>query len=261
MESRIVPLYFPQGVDKFLASGSSSFIGRLNEKMVLKYPRVVGEDWDRLVLEARIYKALGRHPRIIACFGIDERGLKLEYAPKGTVRNLLRNSHPDGEIPLHTRLKYARQAAEAVAYMHTKNVIHCDISTRNFLLDDNLDLKLSDFQGVYTDFDGRVYNGYALENAKSYLPRPPNHSDVKSDIFALGTAIYEIMVGHEPFPELDEDIEEEEIERRYREGHFPSVQGVLGGHIIQKCWSLTYDSTIACVDDLLNLERLSGGGE
>lgn len=204
-------------------------------KAVLKYPRVAGEDWDRLVTEARIYKTLGSHPRIIACFGIDERGLKLEYAPKGTVRDLLRNSTCNEAIPRQDRLKYSRQAAEAVAYIHTRNVIHCDISTRNFLLDENLDLKLSDFQGVSVEPDGRIINGYAVEIVKSYLPRPQNHSDIKSDLFALGTAIYEIMTGHEPFPELDEDIDEEEIERRYKEGSFPSVNGVLRGHIIRKC--------------------------
>ena len=72
MESRIVPLYLPNGVDKVIGFGSTSFIGRLNDKAVLKYPRVVGEQWERFVIEERMYKALGSHPRIITCFGLDE---------------------------------------------------------------------------------------------------------------------------------------------------------------------------------------------
>jgi hypothetical protein len=72
-----------------------------------------------------------------------------------------------------------------------------------------LNVKLSDFQGIYIDENGMVFNGHALENVKAYLPRPSDRSDAKSDLFALGTAIFEIMVGHEPFPELDELDDEE----------------------------------------------------
>ncbi|KAK7177335.1 serine threonine-protein kinase [Paraphaeosphaeria sporulosa] len=238
MEGRVVPLYFPEGVDKVIGFGSSSFIGRLDNTTVSKYPRIVGEQWDRLAIEHRIYDALGSHPRILACYGMDERGLKLEYAARGSVRDLLRDSNAALSLTRRVRVRWCRQAAEAIAYIHTKNVIHCDISTRNFLLDKKLDVKLSDFQGIYIDQNGTLFNGHALENVKSYLPRPSTRSDAKSDLFALGTAIFEIMVGHEPFPELDELDDEEEIEKRYIKGRFPALDGVLGGQVIHKCWSL-----------------------
>lgn len=257
MESRIVPLYLPEGVDKVIGFGSSSFIGRLDDQTVLKYPRVVGEHWDRFVIEQRIYNALGPHPRIIACFGLDERGLKLEYATRGTVRDLLRNPDYTCSITSSDRIRWSRQAAEAVAYIHTKNVIHCDISTRNLLLDKNFDVKLSDFQGIYVDQNGTLFNGHALENVKAYLPRPPTSSDEMSDLFALGSAIYETMTSHEPLPELDELDDEEEIEKRYTEGQFPALDGVFGGHIIYKCWSLTYSEVNTCVKELRALEDCS----
>lgn len=255
MESRIVPLYLPNGVDKVIGFGSTSFIGRLNNRAVLKYPRVVGEQWERFVIEERMYKALGSHPRIITCFGLDGRGLKLEYAPNGTLRDFLRGSNSSGFDSPKDRLRWSRQAAEAIAYIHTKNIIHCDISIRNFLLDRDMNMKLSDFQGLYVDPHGVTFNGFALENVKSYLPRPSTHSDQKSDLFALGTAIYEIMTGHEPFPDLDELEDEEEIEKRYIKGRFPVLDDVLGGHIIYKCWSLAYEKVDACVEGLKALEE------
>ena len=43
IESRVVPLYLLEGVDKVIGFRSSSFIGRLNYKIVLKYLRVIGE--------------------------------------------------------------------------------------------------------------------------------------------------------------------------------------------------------------------------
>ena len=258
MQSRLVPLRLPSGVDKVIGFGSSSFIGRLGDEVVLKYPRVDGEQWERFVIEERIYNALGPHPRIVTCYGLDERGLLLEYATMGTVRHRLRDQNAAKSITHTVRLKWCRQAAEAVAYIHRKNVIHCDISTRNFLLDQDEDVKLSDFQGIYVDPKGVTFNGFALENAKSFLPRSPTSiSNKKSDLFALGTAIYETMTGHEPFPELDEnnDQDEAEIEKRYTEQNFPVLDHILGNNVIQKCWSLAYETSEACLEELAALEE------
>ena len=252
MEGRIVPLYLPEGVDKIIGFGSSSFIGRIDDRIVLKYPRVPGEHWSRLEVEGAIYETLGPHPRIIACFGLDERGLKLEYATMGTVREFLGRS---GCVTPKMRLKWCRQAGEALAHVHAKQVVHCDVSTRNFLLDKSLDVKLSDFQGLCTTSSGATMYGLALENPKSFLPRPADRSDRISDLFALGTAIYEIVTGHEPYPDLDELDDEEEIEKRYEGGQFPDLDDVLGGQIIQRCWSLAYRNVDSCVEDLADLEK------
>jgi serine/threonine protein kinase len=255
MSERTVSLYHPPGVSKVIGFGSSSFIGLLGADIVLKYPRIKEEQGDRFNIEARIYKALGSHPRILAFYGFDERGLQLEHAKNGTVRDLLRDPSRARHLTTRDRIRLCQQAAEAVAYIHTKKVIHCDISTRNFLLDENLDVKLSDFQGIYTDPDGAIWNGQALENVKAYLPRPSNHSDESSDLFALGSAIYEIMVGHEPFPELDELDDEDEIEERYQDKRFPSVDSVVGGDIILRCWSLVYEQVNVCSKDLKTVEN------
>lgn len=145
MDGRTMYSYMPEGVSSILSISSSSSIGLLDSKTVLTYPHVPGEGWDRFVIEERIYNALGSHPRIICCYGLEDRGLKLEYACKGSVSSYLCNS----EVLRTDRLRWSRQAAEATAYIHTKNVIHCDINTNNLLLDANLNVKLADFQGIY----------------------------------------------------------------------------------------------------------------
>jgi hypothetical protein len=118
-----------------------------------------------------------------------------------------------------------------------------------------LDLKLSDFQDLYLDPHGPTLNGFALEHCKSFLPRPSDGWDQKSDLFALGTAIYEIMTGHETFPDLDDIDDEEEIEKRYKERKFPVLNDILGGHIIFKCWSLVYENVEECAKDFISLEE------
>lgn len=254
MDGRTTYAYMPEGVSRILSVSSSSFIGLLDCKTVLKYPHVAGEEWDRFVIEERIYNALGSHPRIITCFGLDNRGLKLEYACKGSVSDYVRKF----DVSRKERLRWSRQAAEATAYIHTKNVIHCDINTNNLLLDDDLNVKLADFQGVYVDQHGETFIGFAIENTKSALPRSiPYRSDEKSDLFALGSAIYYIMTGHEPFPDLDSIKNEDEITRRFRHGEFPDVEEILGGQIIHKCWTLAYTSVNKCAEELEALEACS----
>jgi Protein tyrosine and serine/threonine kinase len=83
----------------------------------------------------------------------------------------------------HTLLrpKWSQQAAEETAYVHTRAVLHCDINVNNLLLDENLNIKLVDFQGRYLAPDGTVLlDGRSSENVKSPMPRSdPNHADQK----------------------------------------------------------------------------------
>jgi serine/threonine protein kinase len=158
-------------------------------------------------------------------------------------------SEPD--VYLKRRLRWCRQAAEAVEYVHEKRVIHCDISLRNFLLDKDLDLLLADFQGMLKSTDGAtLLNGLARECTKSFLPRVNgDYADVKTDLFALGSAIYFIMMGHEVFPELDSLDDDEEIESRFRNGHFPTDEHACC-QITMNCWKQLYQSASDVVFDL-----------
>jgi serine/threonine protein kinase len=97
------------------------------------------------------------------------------------------------------------QPTEGVVEMHKHGVLHCNIHTNNMLLDDNLDIKLCDFQGKLLNYDGTVrLDGLSCEDAKSSMPgSDSNMATPKRDIFALGSAIYSIMEGHLPFEEVD----------------------------------------------------------
>jgi len=155
-------------------------------------------------------------------------------------------------IPLERRLLWCKQAAQAVSYIHEKNVIHCDISLRNILLDKNLDLLLADFQGVLKSADGKtLLDGGAREHSKAYMPRVGDDVCVKTDLFALGTAIYEIMTGHEVFPELNtwEEGIDEEILSRFENRLFPTDNHACY-HVTEKCWKQQYDSADDVLSDL-----------
>jgi len=154
------------------------------------------------------------------------------------------------------RLKWAMEATEGVSEMHRRGVLHCNIHPNNMLLDNNLDVKLCDFQGKLLNLDGTVrLEGSSSEDAKSSMPRSdPNLATRKTDIFALGSAIYFIMKGHQPFEELDSFNDAERIEMKFRLRQFPCPDELLAGEVVYKCWTGDYDTAEEVEHNLKKIE-------
>ena len=106
--------------------------------------------------------------------------MDLIFAANGDLEDYVK-FQPD--TPIEFRLKFARKATEAIACIHSKGVIHGDIAARRFLLDEQLNVKLSGF--TYASFVGE--KELNVKSYRHFLPRDkmgPN--TVKSDLFALG---------------------------------------------------------------------------
>lgn len=57
-------------------------------------------------------------------------------------------------------------------------------------------------------------------------------STVRSDLFALGSTLYEVITGNPPYKGKPDD----DIAQLYSNGAFPNVTGILCEHIIMGCW-------------------------
>lgn len=55
---------------------------------------------------------------------------------------------------------------------------------------------------------------------------------MESDLFALGSTLYELVAGQKPY----EGMSDESTESLFEEGKFPSTEGLLFGDIITGCW-------------------------
>ncbi len=69
------------------------------------------------------------------------------------------------------------------------------------------------------------------------MPRPGSPPDAvnrETDVFALGSTVYHIITGDEPFPDLDADEDKEEIQRLWQTGQFPPLASDLGD-IARRC--------------------------
>ena len=261
--------WYPAGVSCVIAAGASNFIGFVDKRTVLKYPLVPPNETDSycpqgleyrrkvreiavkgLEVEEQILRHLGQHRRVIGLVRRNDDGLLLQNMTNGSVENYLRKHA--SQISLSQRLKWAWQAAEGLNYIHEKRVLHCDISISNLLLDSELEVKICDFQGRVLNHDGSIkLNGDATENTMSSMPRSdPNLCDEKTDIFALGTAIYVMMCGVLPFPDLDPAEDEDEIQRRFRERNFPPLDIIRAGSIVRKCWMAEYSTASELENDI-----------
>lgn len=138
-------------------------------------------------------------------------------------------------VPMDVRRRWAVLAAKAIVDVHAVQVIHCDITPRNFLLNAELDLRISDFAGCSVSGPSPV-----IAPGARYQPPGWNwkHKAVEQDgVFALGSVLYFIMVGTEPYA----DLEEQEVENLFHEAKFPHVvDQVPCGAVMPACWDRTF---------------------
>lgn len=228
---------------EYISAGISGIVERLKDGSVLKSPypgpdqEMAAKDIER---EASIYRLLGPHPRLVPMLGHTSEGLSLEYMESGNVKEYVRE-HQD--VPMEQRLKWAREAAEGLELLHSHGIIHCDTKPRNFLLDGNLNLKITDFSG--SSCQGAKSN--ACESSRFYLPRDWREpSTVRTDLFALGSTIYEILTGTSPY----EELASQEVEKLYQEREFPDVSHLPCGEIILKCWLGQFSSAQQVYDSI-----------
>jgi hypothetical protein len=110
--------------------------------------------------------------------------------------------HPRG-LPLGTVLDLTRQTAEALAAAHSRGVIHRDLKPANLFLQDDGRVKICDF-GIARGADttstltesGRVVGTPAYMSPEQCQDLP---LDTRSDMYALGCVMYELLTGEPPF--------------------------------------------------------------
>ena len=204
------------------------------------------------------FTARGHPATILEYYGLDAddpAGIILELAEEGNLHKYRWDCVRPGDPPSRDLLyRWARQAAEALAFAHSCGVLHSDVHCSNFLLDEHLDLKVADFAGASID-GGKSWSSYRLTHR---LPNPEGKENEKlkvttaSEIFGLGSALHYMVVGHDVFsPELHYDRDRVEIIRRLRDKEFPDTREfpVLGS-VITRCWNLEYDSMADVIEGI-----------
>ncbi|TKA83226.1 hypothetical protein B0A55_00647 [Friedmanniomyces simplex] len=252
--------YYPPRVQSIIANGTGVFIGEVDENTVLKYPAKQGSDPRLLEHEYRICTLVGSHPNIIAAKEINEQGLYLERAPNGTVYHYL--SDPNNAPTVQRRVAWCRELLEAVQHLHKNRVIHTDLNPSNVLLDKGLSIKLADLQSNYTSADGKtLWFGERGELCRYYCPRDDDMaSDVRTDLFALGSTIHFIMLSVEVFPDIISGSDEwyERVQARFANKDLPTERHACA-EITRRCWQQDYASAEEVLQDVIAVEQTLEG--
>ncbi|KAF8424845.1 kinase-like domain-containing protein [Tirmania nivea] len=206
---------------------------------------------------AKLLNNLPYHPNIVRCFALNPNDFSIVMERLGpslrtTLESIRTPSNAD-PIPFPTRVRWACEFVSALAYLHSLGILHGDISTHNILLDQaSLHVKVIDFAGSCVDGKQSV----ALYSTRNCSPRYVNKVGITvgTEVFAVGSVLYEIATGWEPFPALSQA----EVEHRYAAGNFPAldeeVDGVDGlgglGRVIRKCWDEDYSGMEEIGSDL-----------
>jgi hypothetical protein len=165
---------------------------------------VQGQPLDALLLhEARAAAGLS-HPYIVTVYdaGLAPEGvyIAMERLQGRDLRHLL----AEGWRPTpQDAALIVRRVADALAYAHSKGVIHCDIKPANIFMIGRVQPKVLDFGIARVAQAGDTPARQALGGGSPYYMAPEQLRgeavDVRCDVYALGAVLYELLAGRRPY--------------------------------------------------------------
>ncbi len=180
-------------------------------KFLLPGKVAAGEASARFLREARAVARLS-HPNVLTLYDVgrhtvpasqgegDWHYLVLEYIPGQDLHALMLER--GGPLPLRQALLAARGVLGALAYAHGQGIVHRDVKPENIMLTPDGQVRLTDFGLALARGDARLTQEDVLVGTVLYLApeviqgQPPDH---RSDLYALGAVLYELLTGQPPF--------------------------------------------------------------
>jgi len=159
--------------------------------------------FDRFKREEEIGLKLN-HPYILKMYPVEKKSrpyIVMEYLTGQTLSELLKSVHP---LPEPDAVKIATHICTALSYMHQNGVIHRDLKPQNIMLCNDGTIRIMDF-GIARAAGSRrlTFVGFtpAMGTPDYMAPEQVKGSrgDERTDIYSLGTIIYEMVTGEPPF--------------------------------------------------------------
>ncbi|XP_039121575.1 integrin-linked protein kinase 1-like isoform X1 [Dioscorea cayenensis subsp. rotundata] len=191
-----------------------------------------------------------RHPNVVQFLGAVTQSSPMmivtEYLPKGDLRDFLRRK---GALKPDIAVKFALDIARGMNYLHEHKpepIIHRDLEPSNILRDDSGHLKVADF-GVsklltVVDTVGEDRALMGQDSACRYVAPEVFHNreyDIKVDVFSFALILQEMIEGHPPFA----DKQDNEIPKAYASKERPPFQASAKFYsyglkeLIEESWS------------------------
>ena len=143
------------------------------------------------------------HPNLVSVYGVGQHEGLPYFAMKlvdgVTVAQWLTER---GRLPLHEALTIAIHVCEGLEEIHRHNFVHRDIKSTNVMVDTRGQALILDF-GILRQADNSVTQTGFITGTPDYMApeqaRDARAAEPRSDLYALGVMLFEMMCGQRPF--------------------------------------------------------------
>jgi len=182
---------------------------RTQRQVAIKVPHFEAESdpvfFERFQREAELGRRLD-HPgliRVLPDSGRSRMYMVMEWAEGKLLREVLNEQRP---FPIERAVRIAGHMCDALQYIHSQGVVHRDLKPENIIVDSHDNVKLIDFgiaglSGARRLTFGKLSNTIGTPDYISPEQVRGRRGDARSDIYALGVMLYEMLTGQVPFPE------------------------------------------------------------
>jgi eukaryotic-like serine/threonine-protein kinase len=216
----------------------------------------------RFVREGRVLSRL-RHAHIIQVFEMGDaqgqRYLVMELVSGGSLKERLQK----GKIPWREAVQIAVQVAQALEHAHASDVIHRDVKPGNIMFDAAGQAKLTDFGLAHlSDASTMTRTGTVMGTVFYLSPEQAvgRAVDGRSDLYALGAVLFEMVTGQPPFTGpsavsiIYKHLNEQPAKLRQSDASLPVALEAVVDRLLQKDPARRYPSateTIAALQEVL----------
>ena len=177
------------------------------KQVAIKVPHAEMETDPILVERFKREETIGQeldHPGVVKTYDGEDRSrvyMVIEWVEGRLLRSIL---NEERKLPVDRALKIVLGICDALDYMHKHGVVHRDLKPENIMVDDEDRIKLIDF-GIAMKEDARRLTYVTLSPAlgtPDYISPEQvkgQRGDQRSDIYALGVMLYEMLTGETPF--------------------------------------------------------------
>jgi len=192
----------------------------------LKIPHRVGSQTEKLLQESAVQTRLLDHPFIVKLLTVDIIDgniiMVMEYVKGIDLEKLLDEKE---KLDIRTALRYFRQLLSALDFAHKNKVIHRDIRPSNILIDENDDIKVTDF-GTSRLLEERQFATTKIGSPPYMAPEQfEGRAILASDIYSAGCLFYEMVSGLPPVVAANPI----DIYKRAKAGDYPPLAKKVPG--------------------------------
>jgi eukaryotic-like serine/threonine-protein kinase len=171
-------------------------------KSLLDQPYLV----ERFINESRIVARL-RHPNIVGVHGLGRTPGGSYFIVMDLVRgpNLVELAKRR-DVSIGEAIRWTIETCSALEHAHSRGIIHCDLKPANLLVDENGEIRVTDFGLARSLADAMPQAGEVEGTGPFMAPEQVSRSwgalSARTDVYGVGAVLFTLLTGRPPWPGL-----------------------------------------------------------